>query len=152
MASFSGKIPTFNGSNYATWRTQMEALLSRLLKIVDGTTVMPAEPREQELWMEKDQDARADILLAIDAKILNLVKGMKISKEIWDFLEETSARQKVEVYRKILNFKMNRNHTIVSYLEEKLGGKIEEELAVIILLDGLSDDFKETKAAFNIAN
>ena len=56
---------------------------------------------------------------------------------------------------------MNRNHTIVSYLDdfdiihtklEELGGKIEKELAVIILLDGLSDDFKETKAAFNIAN
>ena len=67
---------------------------------------------------KKDQDARADILLAIDAKILNLVKAMKISKEIWDFLEETynrkSARQKVKVYRKVLNFKINRNHTIVS--------------------------------------
>ena len=106
---------------------------------------------------KKDQDARADILLAINAKILNLVKGMKISKEIWAFLEETynrkSERQKVEINRKILNFKMNRNHKILSYLEdfdiihtklEELGGKIEEELAVIILLDGLSDDFKET--------
>ena len=44
---------------------------------------------------KKDQYSRADILLALDAKILNLVKGMKKSKEIWDFVDKTYNRKKV---------------------------------------------------------
>lgn len=165
--SYGAKIPVLDGNNFSLWKTQMEALLhkSRLLKIVKGRTPAPAEPAEYEKWEEKDQDARADILIALAPKIVNLVKGFGTSKQIWDFLEETynrkSTRQKVEVYRKIVNFKMSSGQNFADYLEQfdiqhtrlqEIGGKVEEELAVVILLDGLTDEYKEIKAAFNTVN
>lgn len=169
MASttFASKIPIFDGSNFLTWKTQMEALLhkNRFLQIVRGESVVPAEPNLRMQWTEKDQDARADILIALAPKILLLVRNFKTSKEIWDFLCETyerrSKRQKAELYRKLLNHKMNAAQSITKYIEEfderyteleEMNGKIEEELQVIIILDGLTDEYKEIKAAFNTAN
>ncbi|XP_037821101.1 uncharacterized protein LOC119610104 [Lucilia sericata] len=135
----------------------MPALLhkSRLLQIVKGELAIPAEPHLREQWIEKDQDARADILIALAPKILLLVRNLKSFEQIWDFLRETyekrSKRQKAEIYRKLLNHKMNAGQTISKYIEdfdelymqlEEMNGKIEEELQVIILLDGLSSDYK----------
>ena len=105
MASttFASKIPIFDGSNFTTWKTQMEALLhkSRLLQIVNGEIPIPTEPGLREQWIEKDQDARADILIALSPKILLLIRNFKTSKQIWDFLCETyerrSKRQKAEL-------------------------------------------------------
>lgn len=165
--TFASKIPILDGSNYSTWKTQMEALLhkSRLLQIVRGETITPAEPNLREQWVEKDQDVRADILIALSPKVVMLVRNLKTSKQIWDFLCETyerkSMRQKAELYRKLLNHKMSAGQSILKFIEEfdenyilleEMNGKIEEELQVIILLDGLSNAYKEVKAAFNTAN
>ena len=136
-----------------------------MLKIVQGTCTIPAEQAEQEKWNEQDQDARADLLMALSPKIINLIKNLKTSRQIWVFLQETydrqSPRQKIEVFRSIINLKMGDGDTITRYLEEfdflhvrleELGGSIDEELSAVVMVDGLSNQYKEIKAAFNMMN
>ena len=167
MTTFGGKIPIFDGANYGIWRVQIEALLhkNRLLKFVQGEIDVPAEPVEYEKWEERDKDARADLLMALAPSIINLVKNYKTSKEIWDFLKETyerkSPRQKVEVFRAIINIKMCEGQSISNYINEfdmlkarleELGGSMDDELSAVVLIDGLSSEFKEVRATFNMMN
>lgn len=180
MSSFAGRIPLFNGSNYGTWKAQMEAVLhkSRLLNIVLGlekaplVTELPATPTEVQTraheqskiilqaFKDKDMDARAEILMALETSVVTMVKNMKSSREIWMYLQETfdrkSTRKKIECYRNLLNMKMLDNQSISQFLIEfdvciscisELGIEIDEDLLSVVLLDSLPDRFSAIKAA-----
>lgn len=160
-----GRIPLFNGENYATWRPQMEGILHkyRFLKVVKGKETRPTVVgQEQEKWDDKDMDARSELLLAMEPQIVALVKNFKTSKEVWDFLESSydrkSVRQKVEEFRKLLNTRMTATQTMDEYLREfnavvtrltELDAKLDNDLLVVILLDSLDENFKDVQAAFD---
>ena len=76
--------------------------------------------RLQPSWDDKDMDARAELLLAIEPSIVSLVKDKRLSKEIWDFLGETydrkGPRQKAEEFRRLINMKMYLNMSWYVYI------------------------------------
>ena len=82
MTTFAGKIPLFNGENYTVWKTQMEAVLhkNRLLQYVLGKVQRPAENEAAilEESINKDIDARCEIIIAIKSLKVNLIKKFKV--------------------------------------------------------------------------
>uniref|UniRef100_A0A1I8QER5 Retrotransposon gag domain-containing protein n=1 Tax=Stomoxys calcitrans TaxID=35570 RepID=A0A1I8QER5_STOCA len=94
-----------------------------------------------------------------------MVRNLKTAREIWKYFQETydrkSTRRKAEVFRKLLNLKMSHSRSLSEYLIEfdicvsslsEMEVTTDESLLSIILLDGLSDKFKEIRAAFDTAN
>lgn len=163
----------------------MEAILhkSRLLNIVLGLEKAPnvgilsaTATKEEKLvyesqmeslhkFKEKDMDARAEILIALEANIVNMVKNIKTSKEMWNHLQDTfdrkSTRKKIECYRKLLNFKMLDNQTVSEFLIDfdvcvssifEMGVEMDEDLLAVIVLDALPERFSAIKAAVDTAN
>ncbi|KAI8119612.1 hypothetical protein CVS40_8861 [Lucilia cuprina] len=120
----------------------MEAILhkNRLLRMVRGEEPKPevvvinsnataAEKtsyvnylKKQREYDDVDQDARAEIIIALEPDILRMVKNMESSHEIWIYLKNTydrkCTRMNTELYRKLLNFKMLENQNISQYLVE----------------------------------
>lgn len=185
MTTFNGRIPLFNGSNYSTWKTQMEAILhkNRLLNIVLGVEKAPkvedmpqtatseqrinhdAQMDALQKFNEKDMDARAEILISLEANIVNMVKNIKSSKEMWNHLQDTfdrkSTRKKVEGYRKLLNIKMSDNQSVAEFIIEfdvcvssirEMGAELDEDLLAVIIIDALPEKFSAIKAAIDTAN
>lgn len=185
MNSFAGRIPLFNGTNYGTWKAQMEAVLhkGRLLNIVLGLEKPPrikklpefpttAQTKEHEesmfvlqVYNDKDMDARAEILMSLESSIVTMVKNMKSSQEIWQYLQDTfdrkSMRKKIECYRKLLNMKMSDNESVSQFLIDfdvcvssfmEMGIEIDEDLLAVVLVDALPDRFSALKAAVDTAN
>lgn len=160
-----GRIPLFNGENYATWRAQMEGILhkGRFLKTVEGKEPRPqAAGADQDKWDDKDMDARSELLISMEPSIVSLVKNHKSSKEIWDFLESSydrkSVRQKAEEFRKLVNIRMSSIQTMDEYLRSfnaivnrliELDAKLDDDLLVVLLLDSLDENFKDVQAAFD---
>lgn len=185
MSSFAGRIPLFNGTNYGTWKAQMEAVLhkGRLLNFVLGLEKPPAvrklpktpteaQTREyeesiviQQEFVNKDMDARAEILMALEPNVVTMVKNMRSSQEMWQYLQETfdrkSMRKKIECYRKLLNMKMPDNQSVSQFLIDfdvcvscfmEMGIEIDEDLLAVVLVDALPDRFSAIKAAVDTAN
>lgn len=91
----------------------MEAVLhkNRLLNIVLGVDKAPnigslprnptneqrAEFEEKmevlQRFIEKDMDARAEILIALEPNIVNTVRNIKTSSEMWKHLQDTYDRK-----------------------------------------------------------
>lgn len=172
MSTFNGRIPLFNGNNFLTWKTQMEAILhkNRLLNIVMGEEKCPkvpilpqnatSEQRTQfetkmetlKKFKEKDMDARAEILISLEANIVSMVRHIKSSSEMWKHLEDTfdrkTIRKKIECYRKLLNFKMSENQSVSEFLIEfdvcaasirEMGVELDEDLLAVIIVDALPE-------------
>lgn len=185
MSTFNGRIPLFNGNNFLTWKTQMEAILhkNRLLNIVMGEEKCPelpilpqnatSEQRTQfetkmetlKKFKEKDMDARAEILISLEANIVSMVRHIKSSSEMWKHLEDTfdrkTIRKKIECYRKLLNFKMSENQSVSEFLIEfdvcaasirEMGVELDEDLLAVIIVDALPEKFSAIKAAVDTAN
>ncbi|XP_036345803.1 uncharacterized protein LOC118755056, partial [Rhagoletis pomonella] len=114
---------------------------------------------------DKDMDAKAELIIALDASIIRMVKNFKTSNEVWLYLQDTyerkSTRRKAEAYRKLLSLNMENHLTITQYLIEfdicvsflnEMNVNLDEDFLTVILIDGLSDAYKEIRAAFNTAN
>lgn len=146
-----GRIPLLSGEkNYSTWKAQMEGILhkGRYLKYITGSEIRPTAAGEpQNTWDDKDQDARSELLVAMEPAIVALVKGYKTSREIWKFLEDTydrkGVRQKAEEFRKLINIRMNASKSMDEYLRDfnsiitrltELDAKLDDDLIVVLLL------------------
>lgn len=184
MAHSNFKIPLLNGNNFSTWAPQMEAILHkcRLLRIVRGEEQMPvlfpirenatpAEIRQNEEsikmirdFEDKDQDARAEIIVALEPDVVRMVKNFRTSSEIWSYLKETydrkSTRKKAELFRKLLKLRMGENQNITEYLTQfdiivselrELIDDIDEDFLTVMLLDSLPSKYEAIKAAFDTA-
>jgi hypothetical protein len=84
----------FDGTNYATWKFQMQLSLrvAGLARVVDGTEVCPSTPiaaqptRDVLLWQQKDADAQSAILYNVDKKFHDLLMRCNNSHEMWEAL------------------------------------------------------------------
>lgn len=120
---------------------------------------------DQRSFDDLEMDARSEIMISIEPNIVRMVKNFKTAREIWNYLQETydrqSTRRKAENFRKLLSLKMESVETITEYLIKfdiyvsclsEMDVKLDESLLVVILLDGLTDQYKEIRAAFDTSN
>ncbi|KAI8116171.1 hypothetical protein CVS40_11717 [Lucilia cuprina] len=96
---------------------------------------------------------------------MRMVKNFKKASEIWNYLQETydrkSTRRKAENFRKLLSLKMQSSESVSDYLIKfdicvsclsEMDVNLDESFLVVILLDGLSDQYKEVRAAFDTSS
>ena len=78
-------IDKLGNVNFDSWKLQIEAVELR----VTGTSVRSeAGSTDEKTWIQKDQKARADIILAINPSELYHVKHCTTSKDVWNKLKE----------------------------------------------------------------
>lgn len=94
-------IAKLNGSNYSIWKQKVEFLLVReeLWQFVTenqpelGAGPGAADGARVRLWDNEDQKARATIGLLLEDSQLNLIKGTKTARDIWESLRCTTKKQ-----------------------------------------------------------
>ena len=97
MASSTSKIDKLTRHNYDTWAIHMECILTiaQLWEIVTGEEPKPDDDgtnsAEIALWVKRDKEARARLLLTITAAELKQIKGEVTSHDIWMKLQSIFA-------------------------------------------------------------
>ncbi|XP_055906834.1 uncharacterized protein LOC129942059 [Eupeodes corollae] len=99
----------------------------------------------------------------MEPNIVALTANLRTSKKIWDFLLESydkkGPRQKTQEFRKLTHLQMSAGESVAEYVREfktitnrlkELGAKLDDDLLVVVLLDGLSDDYKGIRSAFDV--
>ena len=78
-------IEQLDGSNYYTWRDQVQALLAckKLWKYVTGTKALETEEAKED-----DESARGLIQLTLKRNVRGTIRNCKTSKEAWEALEK----------------------------------------------------------------
>lgn len=101
----STRMEMLNGSNYDTWRIQVQAILIKndAWPYVCGKKVKPeitgegadlvASQAAYDNWELADSKARADIILTMCPTQLMHLRNCNTSKQVWDKLESMFASQ-----------------------------------------------------------
>jgi len=81
------------GENYNNWSWTMKLVLSNhgFLSIVDSSTPVPdctMDPVGYTEWLQKDQEALLQIVMALKTEGQNCINGVKSAKECWDQLAD----------------------------------------------------------------
>ena len=78
------KIEKFNGNNFSLWKLKIKAILRKnnCLPTVEGRPVGLVDDK----WKEMDNNAIANLHLALADIVLSSVAEKIIAKEIWDAL------------------------------------------------------------------
>ena len=144
MASTSRHTDSSSGferlstTNYRTWVVQMEMILIRndRLEYVDGTTscplpmiptgspagTAPTNAADISTWKKHDAKARADLILCLGPRQIQLVRSCKTSKEIWDTLksiyEQSDMVSQVAAHTKLMTTRLGENEPVMPFLEE----------------------------------
>ncbi|CAD6231371.1 GSCOCG00012223001-RA-CDS, partial [Cotesia congregata] len=172
MASNTGssasRIELLSKENYDTWTIQIEAWLRRngLWKYVDGTTVKPARgssavPTEALTnWIEKDDQARTELILSIQPRLLKDIKHCKTSNEIWIKLQSvyasTGPAKKAALLKQLIQRKMCEGSDVRDHMDgffettDKLvsmGEVISDNLQTVILLNSLPPSYQAFRTA-----
>ncbi|XP_046804768.1 uncharacterized protein LOC124419420 [Lucilia cuprina] len=149
---------------------RVEEQMPRITPIRENATEAQIIAYEESLrklrdYQDKDQDARAEIIVSLQPDIIKMVKNFKTSPEIWSYLKETfdrkSTRTNAELFRKLLNLKIKENQNITEYLTEfdiivsdlrEIIDDMDDDFLTVMLLDSLSSKYESIRAAFDAAN
>ncbi|RKP16495.1 hypothetical protein ROZALSC1DRAFT_25210, partial [Rozella allomycis CSF55] len=157
--SISNKVRTLDGANtYLGWLSDINAYLAAVgLDETLGTTnraIGKHGSPEHEKLMKDSRKAGGLMNLTMDIIEKDDVDSMEFADQIWDFIKtkygQESARMKIKSRRALINYKMTEDMTIEEYLRKytflyneykKVGGRINDEDLVGILLDGVSEKY-----------
>jgi hypothetical protein len=140
--------------NHAAWKVRIQLVLQDrgLWKYVDGSCSPPAAEEKlydklYQAWEEKDQQARAQILLTVSDPILPSVRHSSTAKEAWakiaSVFEQKGLSAQVFLRRKLVNLRYNPAESMQTHLNtiRELVDQLtainvtikDEELAIITL-------------------
>ena len=143
-------VEKLSEKNYAAWKFRVQLVLQErgLWKYVQGTKAEPpSDPKLRESWDEKDQQARAQILLTVSDSLLPAVRHTRTAKEAWvkvaSVFEQKGLSAQVFLRRKLVNLRFEEGesmqthlNTIRDIMDELAGINVlikDEELAIITL-------------------
>jgi hypothetical protein len=112
------KIEKFNGSNFSLWKLKIRAVLRKdnCLDAIDGR---PADITDQK-WKEMDDNAVANLHLAMADSVLSSIAEKKSAKEIWDALiklyEVKSLHTRIFLKRRLYTLRMNESISITNHI------------------------------------
>ncbi len=150
------QIEKLDEKNYDSWSIKMRSVLihSGSWRIVNGTTKKEGSAAEVAKWETDDEKALASIYLSVKPTQLGYIRNCTTSHEAWKKLEEVymprGPLQKVSLYKRLINLKMQENGDIVQHMNEfselceKLNGtgiEIKEELLTIMLMTSLPREY-----------
>ncbi|GJV90696.1 gag-pol polyprotein [Tanacetum coccineum] len=132
------EIKKFNGNNFSMWKLKMKAIL-RKDKCLAAIGERPAA------WDEMDENAIANLHLALADEVLSSIEEKKSAKDIWDHLarlyEARSLHNKKTESTSVTEHVNNLN-TLFSQLTS-LSCKIDSQERAEILLQSLPDSYDQ---------
>ncbi|KAF5481134.1 hypothetical protein F2P56_001812 [Juglans regia] len=150
------------GGNYSMWNSQMTNLLLGydLMGFVDGTHPCPsADNPEYKTWIQQDRLLLLAIQTTITGPVAPIVSRCKSAEEAWHKLKATYANRsntrmvglidsltKVSQEGKSISEFMQTVKTIIDDLA-MIGHDLSDGEIVVHTLNGLTNDYKELKAA-----
>ena len=151
-------IEKLDGSNWNTWKFQMEHLLMAkgLWGLVDGSEVLADEASAavKALFRSRLQKAFSTIVLAIESTQLYLVTSCEEPKQAWDALKKHFEREtlgnKLFLKKQYFRSEMKEGTSVDQHLKHMkditdklaaIGAPISEEDQVVTLLESLPRSF-----------
>ena len=149
------KIEKFNGRNFSLQKLKMKAIL-RKDNCLAAISKRPEEFTYDNKQNEMDENAVADLHLALADEILSSVKEKKSSKEIQDqptrLYEVKSIHNKIFLKRKLYTLWMVESTSVTEHINTlntlfsqltSLGYKVQANECVEILLQSLPDSYDQ---------
>ncbi|KAG2399616.1 Retrovirus-related Pol polyprotein from transposon TNT 1-94 Protease [Vigna angularis] len=155
------EIEKFNGNNFSLWKLKIRAIL-RKDNCLDAIEDRRAEISDEK-WKEMDDNAVANLHLAMADSVLSSIAEKKTAKEIWDTLiklyEVKSLHTRIFLKRKLYTLRMseftpvtehiNNLNTLFAQLTASDFNIVENERAEL-LLQSLPDSYDQL--IINITN
>jgi hypothetical protein len=143
-------VEKLSEKNYSAWKFRVQLVLQDrgLWKYVEGAKAdPPSDLKLRESWEEKDQQARAQILLTVSDTLLPAVRHTRTAKEAWvkvaSVFEQKGLSAQVFLRRKLVNLRFEEGESMQTHLntirdivDELAGINViikDEELAIITL-------------------
>ncbi|GMI76144.1 hypothetical protein HRI_001283700 [Hibiscus trionum] len=148
-------IEKFNGRNFSLWKLKIKAIL-RKNGCLAAISERPADFTDNKKWNEMDENAIADLHLALADEVLSNIEEKKTAKEIWDHLaklyEVKSLHNKIFLKRKLYTLRMSESTSVTEHLNTlntlfsqltSLSYKIESQERAELLLQSLPDSYDQ---------
>ncbi|GMJ14768.1 hypothetical protein HRI_005146000 [Hibiscus trionum] len=148
-------IEKFNGRNFSLWKLKIKAIL-RKNGCLAAISERPADFTDNKKWNEMDENAIADLHLALADEVLSSIEEKKTAKEIWDHLaklyEVKSLHNKIFLKRKLYTLRMSESTSVTEHLNTlntlfsqltSLSYKIESQERAELLLQSLPDSYDQ---------
>ncbi|KAF2294513.1 hypothetical protein GH714_012115 [Hevea brasiliensis] len=148
------EIEKFNGSNFSLWKLKIRAILRKdncLAAIEDRPTGIT-----DDRWKEMDDNAIANLHLAMADTVLSSVAEKKTAKEIWDTLtglyEAKSLHNKIFLKRRLYTLRMSESTSVTDHINNlntlfsqltALEYHIAENERAELLLQSLPDSYDQ---------
>ncbi|GJU32733.1 retrovirus-related pol polyprotein from transposon TNT 1-94 [Tanacetum coccineum] len=149
------EIEKFNVNNFSLWKLKMKATL-RKDKCLAAIGERPTEVTNDSKWDEMDENAIANLHLALADGVLSSIEEKKSAKEIWDHLarlyEVRSLHSKKILNRKLYALHMTKSTSVTEHVNNlntlfsqltSLSCKIDSQERVEILLQSLPDSYDQ---------
>ncbi|KAJ0495241.1 putative RNA-directed DNA polymerase [Helianthus annuus] len=149
------RIEKFNGTDFAWWRMQIEALLGECdLDVVPEEKPAGMDKAAKAIWNSKDKKARGKITLALTRSVaFNIMKettacGMLTA--LSNMYEKSSASNMVFLMRELFNMRMNEGSSVADHIKEvnsilfslaTVGMKLDDDIEAVVLLSSLPDSW-----------
>ncbi|KAK9042016.1 hypothetical protein V6N11_017099 [Hibiscus sabdariffa] len=143
------EIERFNGRNFSLWKLKIKAIL-RKDACLAAISERPADFTDNNKWNEMDENAIADLHLALADEVLSSIEEKKTAKEIWDHLTKLykakSLHNKIFLKRKLYSLRMSESTSVTENLKTlntlfsqltSLSYKIEPQERAELLLQSL---------------
>ena len=155
------EIEKFNGSNFSLWKLKIRAVLRKdnCLEAIEGR---PTDMSDEK-WKEKDDNAVANLHLAMVDSVLSSVAEKKTAREIWDVLnklyEVKSLHTRIFLKRKLYTLRMSESTSVTDHINTlntlfaqltASDFKIAENERAELLLQSLPDSYDQL--IINITN
>lgn len=119
------QIEKFNGSNFQLWKFQMEIIFRaepKLLELVNGTFLRPAEEKEKLNWDSLNAKAMLTLSSGMEFQQLQTVINCGTAPEMWKRLkaihEQRSAVNKIQLKQDFFNYKMTETDSIAQHISK----------------------------------
>ncbi len=163
----SYKVELLQGSaNYRTWKFSMKMVLQAkdLWEIVSGEEVKPDAEKQGAAWEKRARKALALISLSLSAAEQEHILDCTTPKEAWDILaklyEGKGRNRKFMLLQELFGMSMERTtggmDGYLRAVKEKLselsiiGTKLEKDVKLAIVLNGLSDEYRYLVVALEL--
>ncbi|GJR18775.1 hypothetical protein Tco_0967302 [Tanacetum coccineum] len=138
------EIEKFNGNNFSLWKLKMKAIL-RKDKCLAAIGERPAEVTDDSKWDEMDENAIANLHLALADGVLSSIEEKKSAKEIWDHLarlyEARSLHNKKFLKRKLYALRMTES-TSEAFMPVRCIGLVLKKFELLLMKLERDDEFK----------
>ncbi|KAJ0805654.1 putative RNA-directed DNA polymerase [Helianthus annuus] len=149
------RIEKFNGTDFAWWIMQIEALLGECdLDVVLEEKPAGMDKAAEAIWNSKDKKARGKITLALTRSIaFNIMKettAHDMLTALSNMYEKPSAGNRVFLTRELFNMRMNEGSSVADHINEvnsilsrlaTVGMKLDDDTQAVVLLSSLPESW-----------